>query len=95
MKWATSTLMEKSFIDKKYYYDERLKYFLQRFPDTYLVLYQPFFKLKKATIEVETILISPTEVWCISFVEEDDLLFLLGKMKNSGVCESTEREKNC
>lgn len=78
MKWATSTLVDTSFIDKKYYHDERLKYFLQRFPDTYLVLYEPIFSLKKASIEVETILISPTEVFCIKFLEEKDLSVFLG-----------------
>lgn len=78
MKWATSTLMEKSFIDKQYYYDENLKFFLQRFPDTYLVLYQPIFLLKKASIELETILISPTNVWCISFLEEKNESVFLG-----------------
>ena len=78
MKWATSTLKEKSFIDKHYYYDEHLKFFLQRFPDTYLVLYQPIFLLKKATIELETILISPTAVWCISFLEQRNESVFLG-----------------
>ena len=78
MKWAISTLMEKSFIDKHFYYDEHLKFFLQRFPDTYLVLYQPIFLLKKATIELETILISPTDVWCISFLEQRDESVFLG-----------------
>ena len=91
MTWATSTLVDKSFINKKYYYDERLKYFLQRFPDTYLVLYQPVFKLKKATIEVDTILISPTEVWCITFVEEEDLLYLLEKSEILDHSKSTQR----
>jgi hypothetical protein len=78
MKWATSTLVDTSFIDKKYYHDERLKFFLQRFPDTYLVLFEPIFSLKKATIEVETILISPTEVLCIKFLEQNDLSVFLG-----------------
>lgn len=78
MKWASSTLTEKSFIDKRYYYDERLKYFLQRFPDTFLVLYHPLFLLKKAPVELETIIISPTGVWCISFVEEEDLSVFIG-----------------
>ena len=78
IKWATSTLMEKSFIDKQYYYDEHLKFFLQRFPDTYLVLYQPIFLLKKASIELEAILISPTDVWCISFLEDRNESVFLG-----------------
>ena len=78
MTWATSTLVDKSFVNKRFYFDERLKYFLQRFPDTYLVFYRPVFKLKKATIEVETILIGPTDIWCIHFVEEADLSVFIG-----------------
>jgi len=34
MKWATSTLFEFSQADRKYYHDEALRYFIQRFPDT-------------------------------------------------------------
>lgn len=72
MKWASSTLTEKSFVDKRFYFDERLKFFLQRFPDTFLVLYSPLFLLKKAPVEVETIIISPIGVWCISILEEEN-----------------------
>ena len=93
MTWATSTLVDKSFFNKKYYYDEKLKYFLQRFPDTYLVLYQPVFKLKKATIEVDTILISPTEVWCITFVEDADLAVFIGNNQKFWSVRSKQKEK--
>lgn len=72
IKWASATLTEKSFVDKRFYTDNRLKYFLQRFPDTFLVLYRPIFLVKKAPVEVETILITPTDVWCISFLEQED-----------------------
>ncbi|URM33776.1 NERD domain-containing protein [Cytobacillus firmus] len=78
MKWATSTLTEKSFPDKHYYYDEKLKYFLQRYPDTYLVMYNPIFLLKRAPVETEIIVIGPTEVWCISFLEQEDSAVFTG-----------------
>ncbi|KAB2338882.1 NERD domain-containing protein [Cytobacillus depressus] len=78
MKWASSTLTEKSFTDKRFYYDEKLKYLLQRFPDTFLVLYSPLFLLKKAPVELETIIVTPTGVWCISFLEEEDLAVFIG-----------------
>ncbi|MGE6259399.1 NERD domain-containing protein [Heyndrickxia sporothermodurans] len=77
MKWASSTVFEKSFIKQSYYRNEKLKYFLQRFPDTFLFLYEPIFLLKNAPIEMEVILITPTEVWCLVFLEEDkDSVFL-------------------
>ncbi|GMB07291.1 NERD domain-containing protein [Thermolongibacillus altinsuensis] len=69
IRWASSTLTEESLVDQKYYYDPYLKYFLQRFPDTYLCMYKPIFLLKKAPVELETILISPTTTWCLTFVE--------------------------
>lgn len=93
MKWATTTLTEKSFVDKRYYFDERLKYFLQRFPDTVLVLYTPIFLLKKAPVEVETILITPTDVWCISFLEEEDMSVYVGSNEHFWVKRNQEQEQ--
>ena len=72
LKWATSTLWEQSSLNRQFYYDDTLKYFLQRFPDTYLVLYKPVFLVKKAPVEADIILVSPTETWCISILEGKD-----------------------
>lgn len=93
MKWASTTLTEKSFVDKSYYYEENLKYFLQRFPDTFLVLYNPIFLLKKAPVEVETILITPTEVWCISFLEREDLAVFVGSKDHFWIKRNHEQEE--
>lgn len=78
MRWASSTLTEKSVVKEHFYSDPQLKFFLQRFPDNYLVLYRPIFLLKKAPVEVEVILISPTEVQCIVFVEREDEAVFVG-----------------
>ncbi|PLR79116.1 hypothetical protein CU633_01730 [Bacillus sp. V3-13] len=72
MKWASTTILEKSDVEQKFYYDERLKFFLQRFPDTHLVLYRPVFLLKQAPVEVESVLIGPSEVLCITFLEAEE-----------------------
>ncbi|WP_027409605.1 NERD domain-containing protein [Anoxybacteroides tepidamans] len=69
MKWASSTLKHVSIVDRKFYYEEPLKYFLQRFPDTYLCLYKPVFLAKNAPVELDTVLLSPLATWCISFAE--------------------------
>lgn len=69
LKWASSTLWEESRLNRHFYHDGALKYFLQRFPDTYLVLYKPVFLVKKAPVETDIILVSPTETWCISLLE--------------------------
>ncbi len=78
MKWASSTVREKSYIDKLFYKDSNVKYFLQRFPDTYLVLYKPIFKLKKAPVEVEIVIVSPTTTWLITILEGEENSVFLG-----------------
>lgn len=77
MKWSSSTVHERSFVDQSFYLDERLRFFLQRFPDTFLVLYKPIFRLKNAPIEVDVIVLTPLEAWCITFLEaEEDSAFV-------------------
>lgn len=71
MKWATSTVSHVSYIDEHFYQDETLKYFLQRFPDIYLLMYYPIFNIKKAPIDGEIILISPVGIELIKLVEKD------------------------
>lgn len=93
LKWASSTLTEKSYFHSKYYFEEKLKFFLQRFPDTYLVLYKPIFLLKKAPIEAEVILLTPTDVWCITFVEEEDSAVFIGSSERFWVKRSNKEEK--
>ncbi|MCA1056846.1 NERD domain-containing protein [Rossellomorea aquimaris] len=72
LRWASSTISQKSYVDNSYSYDERLKYLLQRFPDNTLVLYYPVFKIKNAPLELEVIMITPTAIWCLSFLEFED-----------------------
>lgn len=77
MKWGSSTMFERSFVDSSFYLDEKLRFFLQRFPDTFLVMYRPVFRLKNAPVELDVILLSPTEAWCITFLEaEEDAVFV-------------------
>ncbi|SHF80562.1 hypothetical protein [Ornithinibacillus halophilus] len=71
LKWATSTVTEVSFMDKKFERDLQLKYFLQRFPDTYLLMYYPIFRIKEAPIDGEIILISPVGIEIIYVMDED------------------------
>ncbi|RPF55301.1 NERD domain-containing protein [Aquisalibacillus elongatus] len=71
LKWASSTLQEVSYFDRYYEHDLLLKYFLQRFPDTYLLFYNPIFKLKKAVVEADVMLITPTEIQCIVVLDQE------------------------
>ncbi|KGX89422.1 hypothetical protein N781_09225 [Pontibacillus halophilus JSM 076056 = DSM 19796] len=72
LKWASRTLTERSFMDKRYEKDPQLAYFLQRFPDTYLVLYEPIFKLKEAPMQGDHVIISPQGIQCISFLGDEE-----------------------
>lgn len=93
LKWASSTIMEKSPIHSKYYYEENLKFFLQRFPDTYLVLYKPVFLLKKAPLEAEIILLTPTDAWCITFIEAEDSAVFIGSNERFWLKRTEKSEK--
>lgn len=78
LKWASSTIVDQSYIEKKYYFDQRLKHFLQGFPDTFFVFYEPIFLMKQAPIELEVIIITPTETWCLAFLEEENQAIFTG-----------------
>lgn len=71
LKWASSTLQEKSYIEPKYYRDSLLRAFTQRLPDSYFLFYYPIFQVKKAPIELGIILLTPTDCYCIQVLEEE------------------------
>lgn len=93
LKWASSTLAEKSYFSSKYIFEEKLKFFLQRFPDTFLILYKPIFLLKKAPVEAEVILLTPTDSWCITFLEEEDSAVFIGSNDRFWLKRSPQGEK--
>ena len=72
LKWASGTIKEISYPNPTVINHPRLKYFLQRFPDSYLLMFDPIFKIKKATIDGGIILITPLEILCIHFLETED-----------------------
>lgn len=76
--WASTTFSQKSYVDYSYYKEKNLKYFLQRFPDTFLILYNPIFLLKKAPVEAEIIMLTPMNAYCIAFLEAEDHAVFIG-----------------
>lgn len=93
LKWASSTIYEKSDAHPKYYYDDKLRTFLRRFPDNCLLLYEPVLLLKKAPIEMEIIFITPMEVWCITFLEEEKDAVFLGSNDRFWLKRTNKQEK--
>jgi hypothetical protein len=72
MKWASSTLREKSYVDPKYMRDTLLRSILQTLPDNYLVFYYPIIRVKKAPVELDVIIMTPTECLCITVLEQEE-----------------------
>ncbi|SIS52534.1 hypothetical protein [Salimicrobium flavidum] len=62
LKWASTTIHEKSFLDRTYEQDALLKFYLQRFPDTFLLMYEPQVEMKRAVLGLDQLLIGPHEL---------------------------------
>lgn len=92
LRWASSTLMEKSYVDQSYRSDERLMYFLKRFPDNIFLMYFPVFKFKNAPMEMDILLLTPTEVWCLTFLEEEDGAAYIGSKERFWLKKSGDRD---
>lgn len=69
IRWASSSLLEHSNVSPHYRHDRWLRFFAQKLPDNYLVLYEPIFFIKQAPVEMGTMIISPTEIYCIALIE--------------------------
>nr|WP_285874003.1 nuclease-related domain-containing protein [Halalkalibacter oceani] len=73
LRWASSSLLEESSLHPQYRADKWLRFFCQRIPDNYFLLYKPVLFMKKAPIELDIILISPTEIICMTMLEGSEL----------------------
>lgn len=93
VRWASSTLREKSAVDKAVYRDRILSYFIQRLPDHYLVLYRPVFRLKNAPVELDLTIIGTTEIYCITLVELLDETIFTGTKEKFWNARKGEDEK--
>ena len=78
IKWASSTLREKSFVNSKFMRDSFLRTVLQSLPDNYLVLYYPVVKLKNAPVELDVVILTPLECLCITVIERENYSVFVG-----------------
>ncbi len=78
VKWASSTLLEKSHVEPKYLRDSLLRQLTQNLPDNYLLFYYPILQLKKAPLELDILLLTPTEALCIKVLEEENMAAFIG-----------------
>lgn len=76
LRWASSTLKEKSNFDPRYRFDAWLRFLLMRFPDNYLMMYRPVFQVRQAPVELDILIIGPMAVWCVTLLEgSEDAVF--------------------
>ncbi|MGE7675568.1 nuclease-related domain-containing protein [Lysinibacillus sp. NPDC094403] len=78
MKWASSTLREKSYVDPRFMRDPLLRNLLQKLPDNYLLFYYPILQIRKAPIELDVVLMSPTECICITVLDAENQAVYVG-----------------
>ncbi|QQK81196.1 NERD domain-containing protein [Salicibibacter cibi] len=69
LRWASSSSSEVSVADSKYRYDSRLRDILRLLPDNYMIFYYPIFKIQQADIQLDVLLLSPSELYCVTYVE--------------------------
>lgn len=78
LKWASSTLYDKSRVDPKFFSDRLLKQLTQRLPDSFLLFYYPIVKVNKAPVELDVILLTPTTCYCITVLESERMAAYIG-----------------
>lgn len=78
LKWASSTLMERSSVDPRFYRDPLLRSFLEKLPDNLLLFYYPIVVPKKAPIELDILLLTPIECYCITVLDKENNAAFLG-----------------
>lgn len=78
IKWASSTLMDKSRVESRFFRDPLLRSFAQNLPDNYLLFYYPILLLKKAPVELDIIIVTPVECMCITVLEKEDVAAFSG-----------------
>lgn len=93
IRWATSTVTDVSFTDQDYRNDETLKYFLQRFPDIYMLMYYPIFNIKHAPVDGEIILINPFGIDIIHLLEFDEETVIMAGDDRTWNIETKNREE--
>lgn len=93
IKWASSTLMDRSRVDPRLMRDSLLRSFAQQLPDNYLLFYYPVLLLKKAPIELDILIVTPTECMCITVLEEEDVAAFIGGGERFWMKKSGEDER--
>ncbi|OCB93388.1 uncharacterized protein SRCM101294_02750 [Bacillus amyloliquefaciens] len=80
LKWASSTLSQKSELSQEVKRDGMLRMLAQKLPDSYFVMYHPVLQIQQASVELSIVIISPLEIFCAAFMEaEEDSVYIGSK----------------
>ncbi|WP_096189784.1 NERD domain-containing protein [Evansella halocellulosilytica] len=71
LNWASSTISERSFIKRSIKYNTWLNYLLKELPDSYLIFFEPVLFLKKAPVDLDIMILTPTELWLVTPLSGD------------------------
>lgn len=93
LKWATSTVTDVSFMDESFNTDPTLIYFLQRFPDIYLIMYEPIFNIKNAPVDGEIVMISPLGIEVIYLLESHPSVVFIASDERTWTVEENYQHK--
>ncbi|MFD1706793.1 NERD domain-containing protein [Siminovitchia sediminis] len=78
IKWASSTVFKKSYPHSGIYSDSRLRKLVQRFPDSFMLMYTPVMQLKKARIQLDVYMLLPSKLVCMVFLEDGEEALYIG-----------------
>ncbi|MFZ4450717.1 nuclease-related domain-containing protein [Salibacterium aidingense] len=97
LRWASASMLEESRMDPKYKYDQTLRFLVRQLPDNYMIMYYPVFSVGKAPLEMDIIILAPTEVYCLTMLTgETNSVFETssGRYWNEYVHQSRNRRVN-
>lgn len=94
IKWASSTIVEKSNPHSSLYSDPRLRSLVQRFPDTFLLMYNPVFQLNRAKVQLETLMLTPSKLMCMSFLNDEEDALYVGSNAHFWQKKNKDREES-
>ncbi|MED2944595.1 hypothetical protein P4284_00470 [Bacillus swezeyi] len=71
LKWASSTISDISSLSREIKNDKILQILAQQLPDSYFIMYHPVLQVNQAAVELSIMILTPLEIYCISFLEGD------------------------
>lgn len=93
LKWASSTLYDRSRVDPKFFRDDMLKQLTLRLPDSFLLLYYPIIRVNKAPVELDIILLAPNACYCITVLDGGRLAAFIGSGERFWLQKTGSKEK--